>query len=158
MLHILNDMLFFCLYAKRTASLRSLFCRKILLLQILNERIQKSFTDMSFGQPKNFGTSQGFIFVQQAILVGSNQDANRACNTQFHRRSNAPCTNFIHNQKIALVFVRINNSFAFAKVQARYAHQHANGIVIADGNSFEKFTGLHLFSFFQKNWFKVNSS
>ena len=102
MLHILNDMLFFCLYAKRTASLRSLFCRKILLLQILNERIQKSFTDMSFGQPKNFGTSQGFIFVQQAILVGSNQDANRACNTQFHRRSNAPCTNFIHNQKIAL--------------------------------------------------------
>ena len=28
MLHILNDMLFFCLYAKRTASLRSLFLPK----------------------------------------------------------------------------------------------------------------------------------
>ena len=105
---------------------------------------------MSFRLPKNFGTSQRFFFVQQAILVGGNQDANRAGNTQFHCRGNMPCTNFINYQKVTLVFVRINDGFTFAKVQAGHTHQQANSIAVANGNLFEKLAGFHLFGFFQK--------
>jgi len=121
-----------------------------MLLQVFNERIQKIFADMPLGHPKNFGASQSFLFIQQTILVSGNQDANRAGNTQFYRRGDMPCTNFVNNQKIALVFVGIDDGFAFAKIQARYTHQHADGVVVADRNLFEKIAGFHLFGFFLK--------
>ena len=105
---------------------------------------------MSFGQPKDFGASQGFLFIQQTVLIGSNQDAYRSGNTEFHRRGDVPCTNFIHNQKVTLVFVGINDSFTFAKIQASYTHQHANCLAIANRHFFEKLTGFHLFSFVPK--------
>ena len=105
---------------------------------------------MPFGHPKNFGASQGFLFIQQTVLVSGNQDANRAGNTQFHRRGYVPCTNFVNNQKITLVFVGIDDGFAFAKIQARYTHQHADGVVVADRNLFEKIAGFHLFGFILK--------
>ncbi len=87
---------------------------------------------MPFGHPKNFCTSRCFFLVQQSILVGGNQNAYRAGNTQFHRCGYVPCTNFVNNQKITLVFVGIDDGFAFAKIQVRYTHQHADGIAVAD--------------------------